>query len=123
MIKPNKRRYTVAMYLLSGFLPWGRDFRRDLRGRPSDPSLGRFRDHFTNRWGWPLCCGHVLSDAEVIAWTAEGLLVDAGTDEHGVRRVIAGPKLEDWVNAAWHGVVIQRWWRYGGQRADGETVN
>lgn len=93
LLKPTKRRYVFAAYLLSGFLPWGRDFRF---GREERPSIGRWKNCSTKRWEWPLCCGHAMSDAEVKAWTDAGLVTDAGPDRYGGRHIFAGPQLEDW---------------------------
>lgn len=101
MIRPNKRRFTFATYLLSGYLPWGRDFRRE----GEMPRIGRFVDD--GRPSWPLCCGHVMSDSEVAQWVAEGLAEMRGGED--VRWIVAGPNLERWVSDAWHGLTVQRW--------------
>lgn len=95
MIRPNKRRFTFATYLLSGFLPWGRDFRREGQA----PTIGRHRD--AGGRNWPLCCGHVMTDKEVETWIAEGLAVEAEPGAQGNRRIAAGPNLEAWVASAW----------------------
>lgn len=96
MIRPNKRRFTIATYLLSGFLPWGRDFRHEGR----QPTIGRYRDKGGRNW--PLCCGCVMTDQEVDAWIAEGLAVEAEPRSDGNRRISAGPALEAWTSQAWH---------------------
>lgn len=103
MVRPNKRRFTVASYLLSGFLPWGVDFRRE--GQP--PSIGRWPAKGGRNW--PLCCGCVLTDAEVTDWIAEGLMSEGEPGPNGNRRVVAGPQLERWLSDAWHGLTVQRW--------------
>lgn len=96
MIRPNKRRFTIATYLLSGFLPWGRDFRR----ADQEPSIGRYPER--DGRNWPLCCGCVMTDKEVEAWIAEGLAVETEPGPRGNRRIAAGPALETWVSDAWH---------------------
>ena len=104
MIRPNKRRFTIGSYLLSGFLPWGRDF----TSRNGPPSIGRCP---AERGGfkWPLCCGHVLTDREVADWIAEGLMAEGEPGPNGNRCVIAGPNLESWISAAWHDMTVARW--------------
>lgn len=109
MIKPNRRRFAIAIYLLSGVTPWGRDLHRSFADseQPSLPNCdGR----------WIMCCGHVMRTEEVEVWKADGLLVDGPVDRGNRPTVVAGPKLETWVSHAWHNMVVQRWWRHGDEQ-------
>lgn len=104
MIRPNKRRFTIAFFVQSGWLPWGRDFRH---GRADEPCLTRWPDR--GRAKWPVCCGHVLTDKEVREWVEEGLLIEGEPHKDGYRRMVAGPHLEQWIAGAWEGLVPARW--------------
>lgn len=102
MIKPNKRRFVIGIYVLSGWLPWGRNLDA---GNPKRAGSDTARVSVNY---WPICCGHVLRDTEVQAWKAAGLLV-AGEPLRGLETVRAGPKLEMWINDAWHDMQVRSW--------------
>lgn len=104
MIRPNKRRFTIAFFVQSGWLPWGTDLRH---GRTDEPCLKHWPDKSGRNW--PVCCGHVLTDKEVEAWVADGLLVETQPSEDGRRRMVAGPNLERWLSDAWEGLKPARW--------------
>lgn len=109
MIKPNKMRVAIALYLQSGFLPWGVDF-RDCRGGPNNLSLVP-RSHGLRRDEWILCCGHFFSNAEGEQWIAEGLGAEGPLDKHGRRTMIAGPGLSPWLADAWENLIARTWTR------------
>ena len=121
MIKPNRRRFEIAFYMLTGWTPWGVHLDRDAGGRkpmvrPTKPLGGGPTE-------WPVCCGCVLTTAEVAEWKTAGLLADgepvlildpdapAGVDAPRLScpTVVAGPLLEVWVSHAWGGMQTRRW--------------
>lgn len=101
-IRPNKRRFAIALYALSGWTAWGVDLDRR-RGTPQlvCDEAGR----------GIMCCGHVLSPAEIDKWRVAGLLVAGETTPYGRATWIAGPDLERWVEYAWHEMRARRWAR------------
>ena len=99
-VRPNKRRFTFGLFLLTGALPWGNDFEKWTKSR-AIPHIGKGE--------WPLCCGHVLRSAEVEAWKVAGLLEDGPEDDFGRKTVVAGPNLELWLAKAWDGLRVHSW--------------
>ena len=115
IVRANKRTFAFGQYLLSGFLPWGTDF-READGGP--PRIVRVARPGTSRSRWPLCCGQVLTDAEVDRWKALGLAIDGPLSARGNPTIIAGPRLETWVSDAWHGLRARRWVKQEGLRSE-----
>lgn len=120
-IKPNRRRFEIAFYLLTGWTPWGVHLDRDAGDRK--PMARPVKSIGGGPEEWPICCGCVLTTTEVADWKAAGLLVDGDPvmilDPHGpagdhVPRiecptVVAGPGLDAWVGRAWVGMKARRW--------------
>lgn len=97
----SKRRFTIAFYVLSGWLPWGVHLDR------GDPGRARELVHRIGRW--PVCCGHVLRQREVDVWKALGLLVDGRPGPDGKFTLVAGPNLERTIPAVWHDMAVRSW--------------
>lgn len=100
-VKANKRTYAIGLYLLSGFTPWGVELIRR-EGEPPALSLCRPRE-------WIMCCGHVLRTHEVERWKAAGLVIDGPPDRFDRPTIVAGPRLEAWVSAAFHQLRARTW--------------
>lgn len=103
-IRPNKVRFAIGVYLLSGYLPWGVDFRDEMGTAPALPRCQTDRGY-----KWILCCGHTLNDRQIAAWRAAGLVMDGPPDKGGRPTVIAGPRLNKWLGDAWHHLVARSW--------------
>lgn len=116
-IRPNKRRFQIGFYFLTGWMPWGTCL------QPGGGFAAQDADGC-----WPICCGNVLRPDEVAAWLAAGLLVHGpdisvidpatplGVPFEDAPRVLRptiarGPKLEAWVSHAWHNLQARRWTR------------
>jgi hypothetical protein len=97
VIKPTKRRFAIGLFLLTGHTPWGVNLRGD------SPRLPRCSNE------WVMCCGHVLTSAEVRQWTSEGLLAPGPLDELGRETVVAGLALWRWVYDAFHSIPDRSW--------------
>lgn len=99
-ITPNKRRFAIGFYLLTGWTTWGVELKW---GGPP---------HMSNCGGeWIMCCGHVMQQAEVDAWKDAGLAIDGEPDGGGRATIVAGPNLSRWVSSAWHDMRARRWRR------------
>lgn len=105
-VKATKRTYAIAMILMTGVAPWGRDL-----GEPG------MHFHPARRWfdgsrepaRWAAWCGHVLTPAAMRVWIADGLAVELPVTEGGSRRVGPGPNLEAWISQAFDGLKVQHW--------------
>jgi hypothetical protein len=100
MIKPNKRRFAIGFYVLTGFTPWGVELTKANSERPS----------MTNCSGrWIMSCGHVMTHAEIRLWTEAGLFTPGPLDALGRQTAVAGPHLAAWVSHAWHDLRAATW--------------
>lgn len=98
LTSPCKRSFAIGFYLLTGFLPWGVDFRRD---GVAERLIRCVDESGQSPARWILCCGHALSDREVDAWKAEGLAAEGTPDRLQRRTLVRGSALERWVSNAW----------------------
>jgi len=86
------RNYAIASYLVHGHTPWGHPL-----AHKSPPSLSD-----CGIYGWTMCCGHVLTDDEAIAWQIAGIArIMDNTDRFGRRTLIAGDGMARWLGACW----------------------
>jgi hypothetical protein len=87
------RNYAIASYLVHGHTPWGHPL-----AHKSPPSLSD-----CGASGWIMCCGHVLTDDEAIAWQLAGIAqVADNPDRFGRRLLIAKPDgISRWLAECW----------------------
>lgn len=105
-VRANKRTYALGFFLQTGWLPWGHQFADP--GRP--PFIVRCgADSGQRPVRWIMCCGHVMTTAEVSSWKVAGLAVDGPLDRFGRATIIAGPALAQWLSNAWQGLLAKRW--------------
>lgn len=91
-----------ALYLVSGWLPWGTDWRCEGEA-PSVPLCSGSR---TEPEEWILCCGHVVSVTTMEDWLARGYVAEGPLSKRGHRRtVVAGPKIDEWLGERWHALI------------------
>lgn len=115
MIRPTKRTFEIALYLRTGFAPWGVQLARS----DSAPMIVRVGP--TKAWQcgetkvprrpahWVMCCGNTLSDAEILRWFEAELVVEGRLTDYGCRTAVQGPALEWWLSNAWSGLEPARW--------------
>lgn len=102
-IKANKRTYAIGLFLLTGWTPWG------VKLLWSGISLVGGESGKKGGAEWIMCCGHVLSRAEMDLWIAEELAAPDEPDRFGRPQVKAGPKLERWLGVAFEGLRAKTW--------------
>lgn len=98
-IHPSRRRVNIMAALVTGWLPWGVDWREPGTDRAVLSLCGR---------DYILCCGHVLKPGEARKFVAAGFLKDGGTDRHGQVALVCTD-----AGRVWFGVH----WRFGRARA------